>query len=326
MRLIAGSGRSGTTWVLDALATANGLRPVFEPLHPYVSNVGDRFAHRALAPDDVEPELERFLEMVCAGRSHVLWTKYRRQMRWLFPPPAEFSTKRDAGRVSRQWGRFFRDMPRLALAGRRREWLVKCIRANLMLGWLSRQLKCRTVLIVRHPGAVIESELRGGWNARFALERFRTDAKLDQMTEGRYRQLLNRQLSTIEALTVRWIVENDWVIQSAEANGVTVVFYERLRNSPEREWQRICRALELATMPSAELISRPSQQSSPRTTGSFKPIFDRPRWMRFLAPEQIAQVQAVLDAAQFNLYSMSDAEPRTSVAEAGGSKGLRITR
>jgi len=37
MKLIAGSGRSGTTWVLDALADANDLRPVFEPLHPMVS-------------------------------------------------------------------------------------------------------------------------------------------------------------------------------------------------------------------------------------------------------------------------------------------------
>ena len=32
--IIAGSGRSGTTWVLDAVAEANQLRTKFEPLGP----------------------------------------------------------------------------------------------------------------------------------------------------------------------------------------------------------------------------------------------------------------------------------------------------
>src|SRR5262245_48320131 len=98
MRLIAGSGRSGTTWVLDALATANDLRPVFEPLHPHLSRVGDRYAHRALTAEEQHPDLEEFLAGVCAGRGIPLWTKYRRQGRWLMPPPSQFTTRRDAGR------------------------------------------------------------------------------------------------------------------------------------------------------------------------------------------------------------------------------------
>ena len=91
MKLIAGSGRSGTTWVLDSLAKANGLRPVFEPLHPHVSEVGNRYAHRALRASDPCPDLEQFFSEVVAGRALPLWTQYRRQIRWLLPPPAEAS-------------------------------------------------------------------------------------------------------------------------------------------------------------------------------------------------------------------------------------------
>ena len=68
MRLIAGSGRSGTTWVQDALAAANDLRPVFEPLHPAVSEIGARYAYRALSRNDEHPELQRFLQTRWATR------------------------------------------------------------------------------------------------------------------------------------------------------------------------------------------------------------------------------------------------------------------
>jgi hypothetical protein len=50
IRIIAGSGRSGTTWVLDALAEANALRPVFEPLHPLAIPQARPFAYRYYRP------------------------------------------------------------------------------------------------------------------------------------------------------------------------------------------------------------------------------------------------------------------------------------
>ena len=310
MRLIAGSGRSGTTWVQDALATANRLRPVFEPLHPYVSELGDRYAHRALAADESHIELRQFLEDVCAGRCNLLWTKYRQQARWLFPPPTEFRSKSDAGQVYRHWAKFLREFPKLTIAGWRRVPLMKCIRANLMLGWLSRQCDFRIVLIVRHPGAVIESELRGRWNAKFALDRFRRDVKLHDLTDGRYRRLLERRLSPLEALATRWLIENQWVIERAQSNLVTVVFYEQLKASPDREWLRICQSLDLPRTPAAAILARPSQQSSPGRSAATVGAKDVPRWQRALSQEQVATIQGVLDEAQCTLYHMNDPLPR----------------
>jgi hypothetical protein len=314
-RLIAGSGRSGTTWVLDALAEANGLRPVFEPLHPYLSEIGRRYAHTSLMAGEEHPELERFLTDVANGRAFPLWTKYRRQMRWLLPPPAEFSTKRDAGRVWRQWGKFLREAPHLAAASWRREPIVKCIRANLMLDWISRGRQWRVVLILRHPGAVIESELQGSWNANFALEKFRNDSRLHEFTQGRYQRLLERPKTPIESLAARWVIENQWIAECAQSSGVTVVHYEQLRDSPEPTWARIVSALALRNAPDALLLAKPSQQSSVRN-GQRSSVSRQNKWQRLLDAGQIDSVQRVLDEAECDLYSMSNPNPVLTAAGA----------
>jgi len=310
IRFISGSGRSGTTWIQDSLASANGLRPVFEPLHPYLSDVGNEYAHRALAADEDHPALKQFLVRAAAGRGPRLWTQYRQQLRWLFPPPDEFWSKRDAGRTKRHWSKFLREAPKLTRDGFRREPLIKCIRANLMLPWIARNLDCRVVLIVRHPGAVVESELRSRWNASFALERFRNDAKLHALTGGRYRALLARELSSVEALTLRWLIENQWVVDAAAAHGVTIIHYEDLRSPHDNAWSRLCAALDVKHVPGKQTLSVPSQQSAATLRSSSKPRSRMSRWMERLTTDQINRVRDVLESAGFNGYSMDDPAPR----------------
>lgn len=310
IRFIAGSGRSGTTWILDALASANKLRPVFEPLHPYMSEAGKRYAHRALSADDDHPELKDFLLGVCAGRGPRLWTQYRHQRRWLIPPPDEFWSKKDAGRTKRHWSKFLREMPRMTASGFRRRPLIKCIRANLMLPWIARNLQCRVVMIVRHPGAVVESELRGRWNAGYALDRFRGDEHLHELTQGRYRALLEGKLTHVESLTLRWVIENQWVMETATACAIPVIHYETLRSAEESTWPWLCQVLGVSRLPDQTALVRPSQQS--RTDRARIPLSqsEKPRWMMELRPADAREIQGVLDAVAFQGYSMDDPNPR----------------
>ena len=62
--VIAGSGRSGTTWVLDVIAKANNLRPVFEPLCQRGVVEARAFGRRYVRENAYEPELERFMAKV----------------------------------------------------------------------------------------------------------------------------------------------------------------------------------------------------------------------------------------------------------------------
>jgi hypothetical protein len=326
MRLIAGSGRSGTTWVLDALATANELRPIFEPLHPNVSTVGERYAFRALAPGESHPELRRFLETVCFGKSFTLWTRYRANRRLLFPPLEKLSTLRDVARTYRDWRRFLSDAPWLMRMARGQVPLIKCIRANLMLGWWSCQFECSTVFLVRHPGAVIESKLRGPWNVHGELDRIRGDPGFHELTGDRYRALLGRDLTRAEAMAAVWVIENQWAIEHAARDGVTVVFYECLTTKPEREWQRICHALSLSNLPQPEVIARPSQQSSPAFAGSSGIAAAEPRWMSAMSREQSVRIQEILSEVEFGLYKMSDPEPQLANNPQARHDATRIAR
>ena len=283
-----------------------------------MSPVGDRYAHRAIASEDDEPELRQFLEEVCAGRLQACG-----------PVSASGSLAFSAAGGLREQGRRRPSLaplgevpevpsPTPAVAGRRRDPLVKCIRANLMLGWLSRNCGWKVVLVIRHPGAVIESELRGSWNARFALDRFRNDARLKELTFGRYAGLLSRDLKPVEALAARWAIENQWVAEAAASNGVTVVFYERLRTSPEREWERIRRALSLPKVPAMNILERPSQQSSPNKSGARAKEATDPRWIHALTAGHLAMIQGVLDQAEVTLYSMRDPNPNEQAIDAIG--------
>jgi hypothetical protein len=249
------------------------------------------------------------MEAACAGRSNRLWTKYRQQVHWLLPPLRDVTELGQFSALISRWGKFIRELPTLAAAGRREKPLVKCIRANLMLGWLSRQCACRIVLVVRHPGAVIESELRGHWDANAALVRFRDDEGLRAMTGNRYERLLGRRLSTVEALAARWVIENQLAIEQAPENGVTVVYYEHLQSKPEHEWRRVCRALDLPNVPSSTVLARPSQQAARKMSDSGASRSSEPGWASRLTQDQAGSIQRVLDDVGFAIYSIDRLMP-----------------
>jgi hypothetical protein len=194
--------------------------------------------------------------------------------------------------------------------GLRKEAIIKCIRANLMLPWISRHLQCRVVLVVRHPGAVVESELRGRWNASYALERFRTDARLHELTQDRYRSLLSRNLNVVESLTLRWVIENQWVMESADANGIPVIHYENLRSARRSEWPVLCESLGVEHFPDRATLTRPSQQSAERRSSIPLAQPEKPRWMRGLSGVQAGQIQAILDDVGFQEYAIDEPNPR----------------
>jgi hypothetical protein len=178
-----------------------------------------------------------------------------------------------------------------------------------MLPWLARHLPSRIVLVVRHPGAVVESELRGRWNASYALDRFKEDARLHSLTQDRYRPLLARKSTHVESLAVRWVIENQWVMESARVQGMPVIHYEALRSTDGAAWTTLCAALDLACQPDREVLTRPSQQSG--AGRAVVPLYqsERPRWMSGLSAADAHAIQGILDMVSFHEYSMDDPSP-----------------
>ena len=83
--IVAGSGRSGTTWVLDVLAEANRLRPVFEPLYPGAHPVAEKFHSKYLEPSQDEPQLQDYLSRVFERRETNSFSDFR-----ISPPNLRF--------------------------------------------------------------------------------------------------------------------------------------------------------------------------------------------------------------------------------------------
>lgn len=308
-RIIAGSGRSGTTWVLDAVAASNHLRPIFEPLnrtHPRVPP----HAYRYLCADADEPELFQFMESVFDGRFHSVWSDYRELPELLYPRWTRFSSLRE----TKNYAKRLRDFGRNVLAYRKTRSegriVVKMIRANLMLGWLVRNFNASVVLLLRHPCAVVESQLRQRavyWDPYTRLRQYGEDSEFRDRFGSRYGKYLDQTLSEAAASALVWCIENQIPVEESGRFGYEVVCYESLARRSREDWSRLTRQLKLDRSPDASLLLRPSQQAS----NDWRPEDDSTaQWMSRISASDLKDINWILMELGVEIYKADDAFPR----------------
>lgn len=317
LRLIAGSGRSGTTWVLDTMAEANEMRPVFEPLHPTSCEIARRMTHAYLTREVESDDLKKFLMSVAIGEWRSIWTSYR-----VVPirlTGNHFRSIRPIKKLIRSCNSLAYRYWHYRERERRLPVLVKCIRANLMLDWIHANFDARIVLLMRHPCAVVESRLRfsESWNPYRLLTRYRNDQALMHGPLSRQAELLHQDLSAPEALAAIWCIENVIPASQAARNGYHVVFYEEMLEQPETQWPRVARALGMAVVPETELRKQPSQQSAIRLRNedtkedSYSESYAS--WRERLPTADLHQIEAVLEAFGVRFYSVSESRPNVEL-------------
>lgn len=196
---VAGSGRSGTTWLSELINHDNQYRYIFEPFHPENVPVCKDFHRKQyLRLDDERRTYLDAAERILSGEVRDRW----------------------ADRFNRK------------LFARRR--LVKDIRANLLLGWLTRNFPgMPTIFLLRHPCAVTDSRLRLGWRDNLAEV-----MSQKQLIEDHLKPFEVEILSAGDAFersVFLWCVENYIPLRQSGFGQVHVVFYERLLTEPERE-------------------------------------------------------------------------------------------
>ena len=324
IRLIAGSGRSGTTWVLDVLAEANGLRPVFEPLHPLAIPDAAPFAYRYLRRTSEQPAARDFLSRVFDGSRHCWWTDYRVRTDRLKPRLKHFDSISSVHAYVRRWRKLYERYRRYGPAVRRPRLLVKCIRANLMIGWLRANFGARIALVLRHPGAVVESRLRLGgddWEPRELLRRYLEQAELQEDYLFKYNQLLRSGLSPAESHTAIWCIENQLPLtQIASGEATVIAYYEHLLSGEVAAWRPLLEALALDQMPGPTLLARTSQSSAAHDSRRAHDPKDADRWRERLDPATLRQIGGMLQAMEVTTYDVDDPLPRP------GNAGERLQR
>ncbi len=218
--LLVSGGRAGSTWIADILASCNGVQQIFEPLHPSAMEEVRRLTNwdesrhphiRSiyLRPGECYPDWEGFLDRVLTGRVRNYWT--------------------DAVRTS--------FLPR--------RYLVKLIRANLMVGFLVDRFAPRVAFVVRHPCAVVSSRLVTGWHADVRDILCQEDLVEDHLRPWLSEVEAERDL--VGAHAVWWAVENFVASRQLATRPHYFATYESIVSDPLAEMVQMAEALGISS-------------------------------------------------------------------------------
>ncbi|MVF11154.1 hypothetical protein FT643_03255 [Ketobacter sp. MCCC 1A13808] len=315
VRLILGSGRSGTTWIQDSLANANDLRPVFEPLKSVSSKV-PQFEYAFLDKQHQSPELKSFLSDVFNGQFRSIWSDYRMIPDRVIPSLSKVESWESIKAYRRHLTQLLENYRMLSTALNHKSILVKFIRANLMLSWLQANFDTRIALILRHPGAVIESQLRLGgesWDPVARLSYYRHDSQFEAGLGERYGRYLKKDLSPAQMNTLIWAIENQYPLEQAESETYRVFCYESLVNSPLEEWPKLTKVLDLKNVPQLSDLVKPSQQASSNWESEKKDYSKSAKWMSRISDKDRDEADIMLRMLGVRRYSMDDPNPKPGV-------------
>lgn len=260
--LVAGTARSGTTWLGDLIASQLPSRILFEPFHPDLVSDYRRFHYfQYMRPGTENPEFYAFARKVFTGEIRNRW-------------------------IDRQNERIISKFR-----------LVKEIRANLALKWLYDNFPEVPILfIVRHPCAVVLSRMELGWATDCDIEPFLSQPHLMDDHLDPYFDLIRSAETVEEKHAVIWCVSNLVPLKQFNSNELKVVYYENLCTQPEIELRGIFQAIGHEF--SARLLTssiQPSQttwHASAVVTGSNK----IETWKKKLSRSQIDHVLQIVQA------------------------------
>jgi hypothetical protein len=258
--IIAGVGRSGTTWLANIIASQLPCRIMWEPFNPHAveafSQLND-FQYRRTA--DPAPDLYAYAETVLKGSVRHKW-------------------------IDREIGRIFMEYR-----------IIKEIRANLFLNWLhSRFPDVPLLFIVRHPCAVVLSRMEANWGAGEDLDALLSQTEL--IDDFLYDKMdIISSARTIEAKhAVLWAIQHLVPIRQFHAGQLNTIFYENLCLQPEVEIPRIFQIIRHKYRDSVfkyvEIPSRTITRTSAPMTGDNKVT----RWKKKLSQTQIRDILSVI--------------------------------
>ena len=271
--LIFSTARSGSTWLAGLLASPFRYRLLFEPFHPEnvpgASLVADHYFH----PDAIPEEAGKFIHSALTDQIECDWI-------------AQSSNRRLNMHRWRWW-------PKVCI--------IKCIRGNLLIPVLrnlyNNQLPI--IVLVRHPGAVVESMLRVNFPWTYDLS---TLFEQDQFFET-YNLPVDLFLQNIHdpvgQLTTRWLIENLYLFNHADQLGIKLLFYEDLIRDPVGQVTQLCEEFELKVYDKLdEKVNKPSYTTHPRSPVK-KGEIKANSWQTRMKASDVEKIEKILDSVGF---------------------------
>jgi len=276
--IVAGSGRSGTTWLGNIIA-GDEYRIIFEPFD---------FRH---VPEAVGLGLRPYFN---ADGDYPQWRPFIKKVL--------------SGNIENEW--VDRDRPRLNPSKKPKGILIKEIRANGLLAWLNRNYGCRIVYIMRHPCAVIASRMKLKWETH--IDAFLCQPELMHDLLYKYEDVMKNAVTDAEKHAVMWCVENVVPLNQLSKQQAVFCHYEALVIDPEKEVRRILNLLDIDFSESRKKatgeIVLPGWAEQTRGTASG--LNNLNKWKDCLSDDEKRKISSVLGAFGIDLYSVDEVMPR----------------
>lgn len=279
---VAGMARSGTTWIADLINHDGRHRVLFEPFFSKRVREAGAFEYLQYLPPMTEnPVLARVAKTILGGSIRNPW-------------------------VDRQGRRvvYFRR-------------LVKDVRCNLMLKWLSGIApRMRVVLVVRNPFSVVNSWLKLGWGNVPGSAETDIDAILAQLALRTAYPVINEVRAKIDfndlfqRLILEWCILHYVPLQEFRPGELYVLYYERLLLNFVDEIERLFGFLDASPANLMDLYRYQSRKAS--GTNWLKRDFQGhermllSEWKATFSAEQVKKARQILTA--FSLDGIYDGD------------------
>lgn len=273
--IVAGTGRSGTTWLADLVGSQVSVREIFEPFYPrQVPEYRDFHYFQYARPGEDHPELELFCRSLFRGEIRNAWIDRR------------------VSRLRPRWR------------------LVKTIRGTLLLGWIRRTFpEVPAVFIVRHPCAVVASRMRLAWATDGDIDPFLAQPALAEDFLAPHMDVIREAATAEEKHAVVWSVSNLVPLLQLGPDQLQVISYERLWSAPREELPRMFAALRQPYRDDVfQRLGRISETARPESAVA-RGEDATTAWRSSLAAEQVERIQGVVRA--FGLDVLYDAAGRS---------------
>jgi hypothetical protein len=282
--VLAGAPRSGTTWFLELLRTLPGYKALNEPLMYEEARRQHGFGWRTwIAPGEKRPAERDYLHKVLTGQFDTVAA-------WHF----------DADTRAQRLLEHFRQ----------RKLVVKFCRVGRMLQWLCKQFDVRgTVLLIRHPCAVVASMLRhGAWkegrlHGKNRAQQALHDEEIPSVLRDRFAGTLERVDTQVEVLATMWCLDYyiPFHLHSEAGYPWMLMAYERLVTAGIQELERLA-AVEVEVTPAMRAqfdVPSSSIRDSPRR----KAHDQLSKWKQRLTTRQVDEVLRIVGDFELDFYT-----------------------
>jgi Sulfotransferase family len=277
--------RSGSTWLSDIFCRLPDSMLIWEPMFifpPYPEMKDIKFCFHQYIPENAEwPEAEEFFRKL-----------YNMEV------------------GSRQSFRLYALNKTLKNIASTNYFIYKDCCSDMLLPWLTRKFDVNPIYVIRHPCAVIASQLKyKHWDyiLKDVKAYFPDPDSLHKEIYYQYQDIIDTITRPEERLAAEWALHNSVPIKHPlnDIRWVTVS-YEKLYKEPESELHRIFGRLDIG-MPENVLagIRKPSKTSRGNSKENIQSGNQLESWRQSLSSGQITNIMNILKEFKMDFYDES---------------------